>query len=175
MPTDADRQTAAQGSASGPARGPICGPVCSLDEAPGFVLAQTHFLFKARFKRELERAGLSITPEQLAVLGRLHEREGQTQRELADSTFKDFGSMTRMIDLMERKGLVERRPHPADRRAYALYLTQAGLGLKPAITRAVEAMYSDMWGGVDPKDIQRFLTMLRHLQTRAQADLHPSE
>jgi DNA-binding MarR family transcriptional regulator len=44
----------------------------------------------------------------------------------------DPSSMVSTIDELEAKGLVERRPHPTDRRAYALHITDPG---REALTR----------------------------------------
>lgn len=68
--------------------------------------------------------GINITSDQWIILKRLSEEEGQTQRELAKSITKDPASMTRILDLLEREKLIERRS--ADRRSYTIHLTAEG-------------------------------------------------
>src|SRR4029079_12736600 len=63
---------------------------------------------------------------QWGVLLRLERQEGMTQAEMADSLEIQPISLVRLIDRLCDHGLVERRPHPRDRRANRLYLTDKG-------------------------------------------------
>jgi len=74
--------------------------------------------------------GFHITPEQWGVLNCLWEEDGQTQTEIAERILKDKTNLTRMLDIMEREELLERRPHEKDRRSYRIYLTLKGEKLK---------------------------------------------
>ena len=56
--------------------------------------------------RNFRQNGLEISPEQWTVLIFLWEKDGVTQQELCNATFKDKPSMTRLIDNMERQHLV---------------------------------------------------------------------
>ena len=58
--------------------------------------------------RNFRQNGLEISPEQWTVLIFLWEKDGVTQQELCNATFKDKPSMTRLIDNMERQHLVVR-------------------------------------------------------------------
>ena len=53
--------------------------------------------------RNFRQGGLEISPEQWTVLIFLWEKDGVTQQELCNATFKDKPSMTRLIDNMERQ------------------------------------------------------------------------
>ena len=63
-----------------------------------------------KLSRNFRQNGLEITPEQWTVLIFLWEKDGVTQQELCNATFKDKPSMTRLIDNMERQHLVVRIP-----------------------------------------------------------------
>lgn len=73
-----------------------------------------------KLSRNFRQNGLEITPEQWTVLIFLWEKDGVTQQELCNATFKDKPSMTRLIDNMERQHLVvrisdkKRPPHQLD-------------------------------------------------------------
>ena len=58
--------------------------------------------------RNFRQYNVEITPEQWTVLLYLWEKDGVTQQELCNATFKDKPSMTRLIDNMERQNLVVR-------------------------------------------------------------------
>ena len=66
--------------------------------------------------RNFRQNNLEITPEQWTVLLFLWEKDGVTQQELCNATFKDKPSMTRLIDNMERMHLVVRTSDKSDRR-----------------------------------------------------------
>lgn len=74
-----------------------------------------------------QRAGQhGTTRSQWAVLVRLDRQEGMTQAEMAEVLEIQPISLVRLIDRLCDQRLVERRPHPHDRRANRLYLTDKG-------------------------------------------------
>lgn len=79
-----------------------------------------------RLYRKFRQNKLEISPEQWAVLIFLWEKDGVTQQQLCDATFKDKPSMTRLIDNMEKQHLVVRISDKTDRRKNLIYLTRAG-------------------------------------------------
>src|SRR6202049_3149491 len=76
---------------------------------------------RAPFARRVRRLGL--TRSQWLVINRLHRRPGATQSELAEMLEVEKATAGRMIDRMEKKGWVVRRPDAADRRVNRLHLT----------------------------------------------------
>ena len=73
---------------------------------------------------------MDITPEQWTVLIYLWQKDGVTQQELCNATFKDKPSMTRLIDNMERQNLVVRISSKTDRRINQIHLTRTGRDLE---------------------------------------------
>jgi len=80
--------------------------------------------------RNFRQNGLEISPEQWTVLIFLWEKDGVTQQELCNATFKDKPSMTRLIDNMERQHLVVRISDKKDRRTNLIHLTRTGKELE---------------------------------------------
>ena len=76
--------------------------------------------------RNFRQNELDITPEQWTVLLFLWEKDGVTQQELCNATFKDKPSMTRLIDNMEKQHLVVRISDKNDRRTNLIHLTKSG-------------------------------------------------
>lgn len=70
---------------------------------------------------ELKNAG--ITPAELSYLNYLLEQNGMTQDELAKASCVDKAAVTRVIQTLEKKGVVERRADETDKRANRIYLT----------------------------------------------------
>lgn len=83
-----------------------------------------------KLSRNFRRQGLEITPEQWTVLIFLWEKDGVTQQELCNATFKDKPSMTRLIDNMEHQHLVVRISDKRDRRTNLIHLTKDGKELE---------------------------------------------
>lgn len=84
-------------------------------------------------------ADFDITPGQLGVLILIDSNDGLSQSELGDALGIDRSTMVAVIDRLERRDLVVRAPSPADRRSYALKLSDAGLALLQGIVPAVLA------------------------------------
>ena len=83
-----------------------------------------------KLSRNFRQNGVDITPEQWTVLLFLWERDGVTQQELCNATFKDKPSMTRLIDNMERQHLVVLISDKKDRRTNLVHLTKTGRELE---------------------------------------------
>lgn len=85
-------------------------------------------------------APLGLTHVQFVLLAALTFARGEpmTQRELADAASTDAMMASQVIRALERKGLLERRPHPTDGRAIVLIPTTAGGALVNAANIVVE-------------------------------------
>src|SRR5256885_16600192 len=67
-----------------------------------------------------------MTPLLWRVMATVHEAPGSGQKQAADAMGVDAVNFGQMIDLLEGKGLIERRADPDDRRVRKLYVTRAG-------------------------------------------------
>lgn len=137
----------------------------TLDKSLGFLINRTAI----RLKRELHHAfkthGYKITPEQWAILNRLWEQEGLSQVELAELTFKDKPNVTRMLEVLEREGWVFRQPDEEDRRAYKVFLTEAGRALKDKLIPLAREVLARGQRGLGDEDIvqaKRVLDLIYH-------------
>ena len=91
------------------------------DEHIGFLLSDVARLMRTSFDRRVRRLGL--TRAQWLVLTRLSRRPGASQSELADMLEVERATAGRMVDRLERKGWVVRRPDASDRRINRLFLS----------------------------------------------------
>jgi DNA-binding MarR family transcriptional regulator len=90
----------------------------------GFLLSRMGMVAQKQFAARLESLGL--TTRMWGALNVLDAAGAITQHALCKGTGMDPSTMVSTIDELEAKGLVERRPHPGDRRAHALHITDAG-------------------------------------------------
>ena len=92
----------------------------------GFIIERTAKRMKQACQQFLSQAGIDLTVDQWVLLQELHKLDGQGQNDLARKTFKDAPTVTRIIDLLCKKGLTERQVVPEDRRKFNVFLTPAG-------------------------------------------------
>jgi DNA-binding MarR family transcriptional regulator len=92
-------------------------------------LLELHGRLRRGAEARLERAGLSVSA--LGVMGRLTRAPERTLRqvELAGAMGLSISRVSRIVDALQKRGLLERRPCPADARATNVTLTGAGLRL----------------------------------------------
>lgn len=95
-------------------------------------------LLAKNFSRALqERAqALGFAPGQFPVLLELWSEEGLTQRQLLDRLDIEQATMANTLARMERDGLVVRKPHPTDKRAQQIFLTDKARAMQEAATEA---------------------------------------
>ena len=77
-------------------------------------------------QRELKNAGLNITVDQWLTLNCLNDNPDITQKELAETVFKDTASITRIIELLVKAKYLKRTIHKEDRRKSNLIITELG-------------------------------------------------
>lgn len=90
------------------------------------------------FARSLQQrsSSLGFSPGQFPVLLELWQQDGLTQKQLLDKLEVEQATVANTLARMQRDGLIERIPHPDDRRAKIITLTALGRSLE---ARAVEA------------------------------------
>ena len=91
-----------------------------------FQIDLTSKVSKQYSQKEFNKLNLGITVEQWVILKIVSESSDLSQKELADKSFRDRASITRTIDLLEKKGFLLRKAIPNNRRTYNICLTNAG-------------------------------------------------
>ena len=115
--------------------------------------------------RNFRKNNIDITPEQWTVLLFLWEKDGVTQQELCNATFKDKPSMTRLIDNMERQHLVVRISNPLDRRTNLIHLTKTGKGLEKEVRIITGQTLKEGLDGLSMEEIDIIQELLRRIFT----------
>lgn len=124
-----------------------------LEEALGFWVARVYMQSRAQMYRRFKRHGVELTPEQWMVLVRLWQNEGVTQSALAERTFRDLPTMSRILALMEKGGLIVRRRDERDGRARLVYLSDRGRSLRRTLVGEARAMVDDLLRGIPSADV----------------------
>ena len=116
-----------------------------------------------KLSRNFRKIGLEITPEQWTVLIFLWKKDGVTQQELCNATFKDKPSMTRLIDNMERQHLVFRLSDKKDRRINLIHLTQEGKRLEEQAHIVTQQTLQEALQGITAEELTIGQDVLRKI------------
>lgn len=134
-----------------------------LDNALAFWVHRLYQATRNETYRGFRKQGIELTPEQWVVLVRLWEQDGQAQNALCESTFRDKPTMSRMIDSLEKRGIVTRKPLPSDARARIVFLTREGKALKPKLVPVAREIVERMVAGIDPKALETTRATLQRM------------
>jgi DNA-binding MarR family transcriptional regulator len=99
----------------------------------------------------------------LYVLGAAAEGDAHNQIELARRFGIDRTVMVRLVDDLERAGLVERRPDPADRRARLVTATERGVATHGAVQERMDMVADHVLAPLSPAQRAVFADMLRRV------------
>ena len=119
---------------------------------------------KKCFIDRLQQNGINVTPEQYLVLDILWEQQSLSQQNIADIIQKDKNSVTKIIDSLEKKNLVNRVVDKKDRRINKIELTQEGLALEKITTEVAINFMNDTVKDIDNQDLDKFVEVMRKLK-----------
>ena len=144
-----------------------------LDSRGVFLLSQIGYHVAHRFTEQLAR--LDLDPAHFAVLGHLAAADGRSQQELADLLRVHRNAMVGLVDELEERALATRRPHPDDRRAHAVHLTDLAREVLGAIQSEADALESEILAPLDETERTLLIPLLHRIAAHADlpAGIHP--
>ena len=92
-------------------------------ELYSFITGKASTAVARRLQKNFKQSGIEITIEQWSVLYHLWKQDGLSQQQLCDATFRDKPSITRLVDNLEKLGLVKRMANKSDRRVNRICIT----------------------------------------------------
>ena len=101
-----------------------------------------------------------ITPEQFVVIEVLMHRDGLYQRQLSEITLKDRPNITRIINIIEKNGYVNRVADKNKRKVFKIYLTDKAKNLFPALAQVAKDYRKTMTDGIDKSDLETCMSVL---------------
>ena len=111
-------------------------------------------------------AGWGLTRARAELLWNLRRTGSTTQRELSDRLRCSPRNVTGLVDGLEAAGLVSRSPHPNDRRATLVELTDDGRGLVSGWEAGQQETASELFGDLTKTEITTFLNTLERVLGR---------
>jgi len=125
-----------------------------------FLLDRTARRVKQYAQNKFKIGNFDVTVDQWLILKNLDENERLSQTELANLVFKDHPTLTRIIDILCKKGYIERMPHPNDRRSFHLLLTKDGEQKVKELKPQVSLIREKAWDKLDQRDFEEFKRIL---------------
>ena len=129
-----------------------------------YSITEVQRLLMAHLKDRLSAEGLSITVVQAGLLFLLSQRDGRTMTELSRLLFTENSSMTRLVDRMEKAGLVQRRTDPQDRRTLIISITEAGRKQSVAAKKFVKGLNEEIKTSLSTEELEIFKKVLGRLK-----------
>ncbi len=128
--------------------------------AYSFLLERTARRVKQYAQSKFNELQFEITVDQWSVLKNLYNNQDLSQAALAELVFKDQPTLTRILDLLCKKGLVERKAHPTDRRCFTVHLTLEGLAKVEQLLPEVNTIREKAWENLSHADFEQFKKVL---------------
>ncbi|WP_213775306.1 MarR family transcriptional regulator [Bradyrhizobium sp. dw_78] len=133
----------------------------------GFVLHDVARLLRKRFEQHARN--LDLTRSQWQVLTQLARNEGIRQSALAELLEIEPITLSRSVGRLEALGVVERRPHPSDRRVWLLHLAPAARPKLAEVHAVGDITRGEALAGVSEADRVHLLNTLQILKTNLTA------
>jgi DNA-binding MarR family transcriptional regulator len=146
------------------------------DKAPeslAFLLSQVGTHASRRFAERL--AAIDLQPPLFRVLNVVDAAEGHSQHAIGEAIQAPASRMVAIVDELERRGLVERRPDPGDRRVHALYLTDGGRQVLAKGRELAAEHEAELTRGMSKADRKRLILLLQGIveQQEIGPGVHP--
>jgi DNA-binding MarR family transcriptional regulator len=109
-----------------------------------------------------------LTLEQLHVIKTLPLKQGMTQKDIGAAVNKTPANITRLLDRLEEKNLIERRRNPEDRRATLVFITKNGTKMTEKVTKILEAFSAKFLQGVTDREQQIIRTAFSKMTANLQ-------
>lgn len=131
-----------------------------LNNVVNFLLEQTVRQMRGYAQRQLDTLQTGITVDQWVILKIIEERKQISQVELAQVSQKDTASITRILDLLQKKGLIQRIDDEYDRRKYMISLTGEGTEFVMRNLPFINRIRGQIVQGLSQEEIQALKSIL---------------
>ena len=123
-------------------------------ELYSFITGMASTAVARRLQKNFKQTNIDITIEQWSVLYHLWKEDGLSQQELCLRTFRDKPSITRLVDNLEKLGLVKRVSSKEDRRINKIYLTKEATALQEQTMELANQTLNEALAGVSNGQVE---------------------
>jgi DNA-binding MarR family transcriptional regulator len=129
----------------------------------GYQINRTALRLKTELLKQFMEQGFDVTTEQWQVLNHLWKEDGLSQKQISQKSFKDYGNISRILDVLQRKGFVTRSVDQKDQRYYRIHLTDEGLALQQPMTSIAIGILDFAKRGISEEEIDLLIRLLNRI------------
>ncbi len=115
---------------------------------------------KNYFQKKFDEAGIDLTVDQWLVLHHTAQNEGVNQKELSDIVRKDTATLTRIIDILVKKDILQRKNSEEDRRSFIISLTKNGKEIHDKTYEVVKEGRKKGWQNLSEEDFDNLVRIM---------------
>jgi DNA-binding MarR family transcriptional regulator len=131
----------------------------------GYWINRTSYLYRASAEIIFKENNINITPEQWAMLGIIWSTEDNiTVNEISLKTIKDKSTVSRGLNILEKRGFVKYIPNPNDGRSKFVTTTSEINKVKPLILKCIKRVIKIAEKGIDIEELDRARLMHEKIQ-----------
>lgn len=133
----------------------------------GYALRRAQSAVFADFAATFARAGEALTPGEFGLLVLVDRNEGLSQMALARALGIDRSTLVPILDRLQARDLLVRRPSPTDGRTHALALTASGEKALARFARLVRAHEKRIASGLSTAETRTLIELLQRVRASA--------
>ncbi len=135
-----------------------------LNKRVGAMLVATGVFSRVMALQKYAQKKFEITPEQYLVLSIIMDSGGELyQRQISEILYKDRPNVTRIINILEQKGLVKRTEDVNKRKVYKVSVTQDGIAMRNKIVPTMWELRAITARGISEEDLEKTLKILEQM------------
>ena len=138
----------------------------------GMKLVRVGKMVRAIANRKFVEADYPITPEQFTVLTAILDHDGLYQRQIGALTLKDRPNITRIINILENKGLVTRTADTNKRKIFKINITEKGKEAYEEVLPTVIEHWQQTVEGVTDEELESCLKVLNKIKINLEEKLN---
>ena len=136
----------------------------NLNNVVNFLMEQTVRQIRNYGQRQLDLLESGITVDQWVLLKIIEEHGQISQVDIAQEALKDTASITRILDLLQKKGLIQRIDDDFDRRKYLISLTADGKDFFNRMLPQISQIRDQVVKGLSKEEIQALKATLNKIR-----------
>lgn len=133
----------------------------------GTYIDRNYKLIKSMFLKAFNELNQPITIDQWIIMDILNEKGTLAQHQLAELSFKDVSTVSRIINLMVEKDLITKRKSDDDKRRYDIALTQSASDIISAVQDDINVIRKQLLKGIKVQEYKELIRMLDKIYENA--------
>jgi DNA-binding MarR family transcriptional regulator len=119
----------------------------------------------------LAKKGFNLTKMQFILLHNVHEQNGACQNDLAYASNRNKSSLTRAINVLEKKNYIARIPCQEDKRMNQLYITKTGMDVLERSAPFFDEMRAIIHNGISDQEANQVIEILERIRRNVENEL----